>query len=169
MLQEKIPFQEVEQAVKCLRYGKAPGPDGVWNEMIKYGGQVVFTMLLHAFNDIIKGGQVPKEWQDSVTTMIHKGGDRELLTNYRGICVSNVGKRFAKVVKTRLEASVEERGILGRMQHGFRCGVGSMDAIFVMNQILDVYSSRQPLYIAFLDIQKAYDSEQRRIGDMEEH
>ena len=65
-------------------------------------------MLLHTSNDI-KGGQVPEEWQDSVTTMIHKGGERELLMNYKAICVnSNIGKLFAKVVKTRLEASVEE-------------------------------------------------------------
>ena len=133
--------------------------------MMKYGGPVLFTVLLCAFNAVVKEGRVLEGWHDSVTTMIHKGGDRELLTNYRGICVnSNVGKLFSKVVKARLEASVERRGILGRMQHGFRRGVGTMDAIFVMDQILDVYrSSHRPLYVAFLDIQKAYDSVSREL------
>ena len=35
---EKVTWQQVLSVVRCLRRGKAPGPDGILNEMIVYGG-----------------------------------------------------------------------------------------------------------------------------------
>ena len=37
---EKVTWQQVLDVVRCLRRGKAPGPDGILNEMMVYGGLI---------------------------------------------------------------------------------------------------------------------------------
>ncbi len=79
----------------------------------------------------------------------------ELLNNYRGITInSNVGKLLTRMLTIRLELDVEERDILGKMQHGFRKGWRSTDAAFTLTHLTNKYKR---LAVALLDLKKAYD------------
>ena len=49
-LDEPITMEEVEKAVQELRRGKAPGVDGVVNEVLKYGGVQMARALYLMFN-----------------------------------------------------------------------------------------------------------------------
>ena len=58
------------------------------------------------------------------------------MDNYRGITVnSNVGKVYAKIL--RVEADARKRKLLGQMQHGFRWGWRGMDAVYILNHIME--------------------------------
>ena len=51
----------------------------------------------------------------------------------RGITVNScVGKILFKIIQKRMMASVEERSFLGPIQHGFRGGYQTLDAIFTL-------------------------------------
>ena len=82
-----------------------------------------------------------------------------MLDNYRGIAVtSNVGKLFTRILANRLESDVEQRGLLGNIQYGFRKGKRSTDAVFILSQIIEQRrKAGKKLAVAFLDVRKAYD------------
>ena len=65
---------------------------------------------------------------------------------------------FTAAVNTRLSAYLEGAGILGEEQAGFREGYSTLDHIFVLNSLIDLYLSRKKrLYCAFVDCKKAFD------------
>ena len=37
---KEVSWEEVVEVLKCLRRGKAPGPDGILNEIVIYSGEV---------------------------------------------------------------------------------------------------------------------------------
>ena len=43
---ELVEFQEMFTIVKGLKRGQAPGPDGIINEMLKYGGKWKCCVIL---------------------------------------------------------------------------------------------------------------------------
>ena len=57
-----------------------------------------------------------------------------------------------------MEEDVENRGFLGKVQHGFRKGKRATDAVFTLTQIIEKYKKKKKsLALAFLDVKKAYD------------
>ena len=106
--------------VRCLRRGKAPGPDGILNEMIVYGGFRVMETLAQLMNLAITEEYVPSEWRKSYVMPLYKSGDPEVACNYRGIALGScVAKVFTRVLTRRLGEYAEER-ILTEAQGGFR-------------------------------------------------
>ena len=78
-------------------------------------------MTTYIFNKVLKEEKVPSAWKKGVVTALYKGGRKQELGNYRGITVnSSMYKLFTRILRRRLEEEVEERGILGEIQFGFR-------------------------------------------------
>ena len=80
--------------------------------------------------------------------------------NYRGITLlSCVGKLFTSLLNHRLCIFLEDYGILGEEQAGFRSGYNTVDHVFVLNTLIELYShKRKKLFCAFIDYKKAFDS-----------
>ena len=113
------------------------------------------------FNIILSSGIIPTEWTLGQLTPIFKNkGDRKKATNYRGITLfSCLSKLFTSVLNDRLTKWVTDKNIIGPEQAGFRKGFSTVDHIFTLKCIVDVYlSKRKRLYCAFIDYQKAFDS-----------
>ena len=67
-----------------------------------------------------------------------------------------VAKLYESVLEARLRRSTEDK--LGPWQHGFRKGVGTCDMIFALLQLIEKHwEFNKPFYIAFLDLEKAFD------------
>lgn len=151
--------EEVEIAVRKLKKGKACGLDEIPSEFIIYGGAGLNKALLKIFNRVRKGGVAPGGWNIGKIKLIHKGGVKNKLDNYRGITISScIGKVYCSVLKERLEKVVEEEGTLGEIQTGFRKNRCGMDNVLVLRQIWDrAKGGNDKLYLAFVDLRKAYD------------
>ena len=63
---------------------------------------------------------------------------------------------------------MEERGILGEIQFGFRKGKNTCDAAFILRPIFDQGKRKKNAKVAFLDVRKAYDRGMER-GLLEEN
>lgn len=50
--------EEVENELKSLKNRKSPGPDGISNEMLKYGGVELILRMTQQFQNIIKQNEV---------------------------------------------------------------------------------------------------------------
>ena len=84
--------------------------------------------------------------------------------NYRGITVlSCFGKLFTSVINDRIHSFLETSDILGTEQSGFRKGHSTMDHVFALHCLIDVYLQREffLLFCAFIGYKKAFDSVQR--------
>ena len=64
-MSQPITMKETEAAIRQLKCKKAPGPDGVTNDMIKHLGPAAKKALLELFNESWKNGTVPALWKKS--------------------------------------------------------------------------------------------------------
>ena len=166
-LDEWISTDEVKKCVKRQKNGKAVGPDEIPYEMYKNGGEAVIERMTEVFNRVWREEKVPKKWNESRVTLLHKGGhkSKKELKNYRPIALTNtVGKIFSAVLNERLCEWIERTRVLGEEQNGFRIGRRAKDNIFVVNEMMERKKSKGgKLYLEFLDIEKAYDRVNREM------
>ena len=155
------PFQieDLENALKKTKAGKATGPDNILNTFLIKGSSKFKHTLLLMFNLILEIQEPPENWGSEHITLFHKGGDSGNLDNYRGISItSNVGKLFCRMIETRLSGIVENQNLLGEIQNGFRPGRGTADNLFLLQNILDIQrKNKNNIFLAFIDFKKAYD------------
>ena len=100
-----------------------------------------------------------------VITILHKEGDKTECGNYRGISlVSHAGKVLLEVVARRLSAYCEAKGLLPEEQCGFRPDCSTTDMVFVVRRLQEIgRKAGVPLFMCFIDLQKAYDTVDRTL------
>ena len=92
-----------------------------------------------------------------IVTLYKNKGERSDCNNYRGISLlSIVGKVFARVILVRLQKLAER--VYPESQCGFRAERSTIDMVFSLRQLQEKCREQQmPLYIAFIDLTKAFD------------
>ena len=159
---ECITEEEVKEAIGAMKMGKATGPSGVVLEMLKAAGGDGVTWMTELFNQIISDGKIPVEWRKSWVVTVYKGkGDALDCGSYRGIkLLEHAMKVFERVIEKRVRAIVK----LDEMQFGFSPGKGTIDAIFIVRQLQEKYLSKnKELWMAFVDLEKAFDRVPREV------
>ena len=157
-LDELPTEEELSDAIDCLSSGKAPGMDGIPPEVIKCGKPVLLDELQTLLCECWEEGEVPQDMRDcNIITLYKNKGDRSDCNNYRGISLlSIVGKIFARVILKRLQTLAAR--VYPESQCGFRAGRSTMDMIFSLRQLQEkCREQRKPLYMAFIDLTKAFD------------
>ena len=72
---------------------------------------------------------------------------------------SGLGKLFTMCINVRLNKYVSDRGIIGEEQAAFREEYSTMDHVFVLNELLNIYlHKKKRFYCCFIDYQKAFDT-----------
>ena len=98
--------------------------------------------------------------------MLHKKSNRSDCNNFRGISlVPHAGKVLLKIVANRLsDFFCEAQQILPEEQCGFLPARSTIDMLFVVRRLQELGRQRKiPLYMCFVDLQKAYDSVDREL------
>ena len=159
LLNEPINEEEIETAVKNLKNNKSPGDDGILNEQIKSTYHLMKNIYLKLFNIILLAGCFPDIWAlGSIVPIFKKKGNINDPNNYRGITlISCLGKLFDSVLNNRLKkASVK---LLLENQAGFKPDYATQDHAFTLYLIFVLYRRlNKPLYMAFIDYKKAFDT-----------
>ena len=164
VINESITEKEVLEAIKSLKNQKACGNDMILNEFLKNGTDKLLPVYVKIFNIVFDSGIVPDSWSQGYICPIYKNkGDPANADNYRGITIlSCFGKLFTCVLNNRLFNYLECLGLLCEEQAGFRKGYGTVDHIFNLKCLIDMYLFRRTkLYCAFVDYRKAFDSVNR--------
>ena len=71
---ECLTLRELEEALKKMKQKKAPGSDGITNEMLKHLGPGAKRTLLRFYNQSWSKGTVPTIWKEAVIRPIPKKG-----------------------------------------------------------------------------------------------
>jgi hypothetical protein len=149
---------ELKEAIERLPVAKAPGQDGIPPEIIKCGSNVLLEHLHDLLCQCWEEGAVPEDMRNAnIVTLYKNKGDRRDCNNYRGISLlSIVGKVFARVVLKRLQILAER--VYPESQCGFRAERSTIDMIFSIRQLQEkCREQHMPLYLAFIDLTKAFD------------
>ncbi|CAH1252113.1 OBSCN [Branchiostoma lanceolatum] len=151
-------LDELNKAIDSLSTGKAPGSDAIPPDLLKHCKTVLLLPLHELLCQCWKEGAVPQDMRDSkIVTLYKSKGERSDCNNYRGISLlSVVGKVYAKVVLARLQRLAER--VYPESQCGFRANRSTIDMIFSLRQLQEkCREQNMPLYIAFIDLTKAFD------------
>ena len=173
---EQIHIQELDKPISrtelrvCilyfLKYNKACGIDGVYNDFIKWAMDWISPILLNIFNAALKMETTPESWsQEILIPIFKKSGSTKEPNNYRGIALlSSIGKLFGVILNNRLYKWAEENHKLCSFQGGFRRKRSCTDQCFILLSVTQIqFHLHQKTYACFVDFQKAYDSVQHHL------
>lgn len=155
---DKISEHEILEAVKKLKKGKASGPDGISNEILKIAIEIMKSKWSMVFTKVLSTGQVPEQWKENDIILLHKKGRKDIISNYRPITLSScIYKLFASIIAKRISPKINQNQ--AESQAGFRAGYSTTDHLHSLNQIIEKHNGHgKNLYIAFVDFEKAFDS-----------
>ena len=151
--------REIEQAIVSTANNKAARLDGIPAEVYKHGADTLVANLLDRYRCYWESGELPQDFNDALIVNIYKRkGDRQDCGNYRGISLLAIASKiFANILLQRL--LIVGNDVLPEAQCGFRSSHSMIDMIFTLRQLQEKAAEQnKPLYIAFIDFSKAFDS-----------
>ena len=150
---------ELQRAIAKLKKNKAPGPDGVPNEVFQLLDADGEIALLNLYNDTLRTQDVPSSWTEARVVSIYKGkGSDTDVNNYRPISLLNTTyKLFATMMQARMAQHSDHK--LRATQYGFRAGKGTRHPLFILRRAMEwAKMTNKPLHLLFLDWRQAFDS-----------
>lgn len=156
------PFSmtELKHALSKLKFGKAPGPDGVCTEHLTHLPTDALHVARRLISQAITEGPVPPSWRiATVVPIIKKGKPPNQLSSYRPISLtSTISKLAERLVLRRLQPLLHT---LSPEQAGFRPHRSCEDQVARLSQsVYEGMDCRQRLrtVLATVDYAKAFDS-----------
>ena len=155
-LSQEIMLEETK-ALHALADQRLRGPDRTIVELFKILWPTIGTDYLNMIRGAIAVGSLLESLTAAIIILLHKGGSRELLSNWRMIILLNVMyKILAKTLQLRLQAIFME--IINSDQFAFLLMRFILDNILLTQEtIYFAKFSLQPLLFFKLDFAKAYD------------
>ena len=159
-LDAPITYDEVCKAIKSLKSRKSAGEDKLLNEYFSEASDILAGYITDIFNKVLDSGVFPEAWTKGIIVPIHKKGDKNDCKNYRGITLlSNFGKLFTSVLNKRITFWCEENNTISDAQFGFRKGRSTVDAIFILQSLIERYvNANKRLYCCFIDLKRCFDT-----------
>lgn len=152
-----ITESEVQNAIKHMKDGKAPGPDSFRSEFLKLMDEEGIRWLTKMFNRIYDSGEIPQEWLKSEFIILPKKPGAKSCGDYRTISLmSHLLKVFLKIIHKRIYRMCEEG--LTETQFGFRDALGTREALFAIQVLFQrCRDVNCDIFACFIDYQKAFD------------
>jgi hypothetical protein len=76
---------EVEIAIGMLKNYKSPGTDQIPAELVKAGGETLYSEIHRLICCIRNKEELPQQWKESIIVPIYKNGDKTDCNNNRAI------------------------------------------------------------------------------------
>lgn len=157
-LNHPILLEETIAALKQLKMGKSPGPDGLTVSYYKSFTNVLFPYFTKAFNFLSSSPQANKDiLKAHITLTLKPGKDTTMVSDYRPISLLNVNlKLYAKVLANRLLPLLSK--LISLEQVGFIPGWEARDnTIKAINIHHWLPTTSKPGFLLSLDEEKALD------------
>lgn len=118
-LEKHIEASEIQNAIKDLKKGKSPGPDGFSAIYYQTFTDILTSPLTNALNSLSKQRTIPPDFLAAHITVLPKPGkDPTHCASYRPISLLNLdAKLMAKIIANRLRPLLHD--IIGPDQAGF--------------------------------------------------
>ena len=151
---------EVETVLKSLPIGKAAGPDGINNRILRELAVELSVPFCSVFNQSLRTGNFPACWKVSHVCPIHKSGDRSVSSNYRPVSLlCTPEKSFERAVFKHFYNHLHNNNnILTSLQSGFIPGDSTVNQLtYLYNTFCQALDSGKEVRVVFCDVSKAFD------------
>lgn len=160
-------MSEILEEVSTLSNGKAPGLDGIHNEVLKAVVKANHQRFLQVYNQCITESVYPREWKKGKLVLIPKPSKpSEAPSSYRPLCMINTtGKLFEKIIVRRLKGNLSNVNAISNAQNGFRKGRSTLDSFSRLREITNransgAYQHKKVVGMITLDVKNAFKSAQ---------
>ena len=150
---------EVESVLKSLALGKASGPNGLSNRILRELSNELSTPFCSLFNQSLRSGTFPTQYKEANVCPVPKKGDTSIVSNYRPISLLNSeSKVFERLVFKYLYNHLQDNNSLSSLQSGFIPGDSTTNQLtFLYNTFCQALDSGKEVRAVFCDISKAFD------------
>ena len=154
---QPVSQSEIKNALKCLKNNKAADSFGLTSEHFTLCSQHVETSLIHIINNIFRLKKIPEILKEGLLTPVYKKGDKSNPSNYRSISVTPIlFKILEHILNNRHNQLIKPTQ--SKLQKGFTEKTSSMNAALILSECINESNAqKKPMYIAALDVQKAFD------------
>ena len=138
---------------------RAPGPDGIHNNLLKHLPEDTLKILKEILNKIWISADFPQQWRAATVIPIPKPNkDHTDPLSYRPIALTScLCKVLERMINAGLIWYLEKHRILDRSQCGFRWHHSTTDHLVSLERYLrDAFAQRQQAVGLFFDLEKAY-------------
>lgn len=152
---------EIIDAIKAMKNGKAAGVDNITAEVLKADARLSAEYLHPLILQIWEQEEFPADWLHGLIIKLPKKGDLTDCNNWRGITILCVSLKILMwIILQRMLKHIDPK--LRPEQAGFRAGRSCIDQINSLRMIIEQsVEMRSPLYLLFVDYEKAFDSVDR--------
>ncbi|KAJ9524897.1 hypothetical protein QJQ45_002964 [Haematococcus lacustris] len=157
-IMDKAGFQE---CLSRLAGGKAPGPDGVENEIIKMLPWEMRETIHQLFIIMWATGCTPTAWKTSDICLLYKDKGQETdLNAYRLVGLANtVYKLWTSLLTKTLTEYAEANGMLNKNQAGFRSHRNTTQQLQMLVMALeDAKLAKADIYALLVDFTSAFNT-----------
>ena len=149
--------------IKRLPTHKAPGPDHIKAEMLKSLVTDIAPVLSLLFTLCYQWCYTPSLWRQAQVFPIYKKGDASDPSNFRPISLTSVMRKLFEF--SLMPALDDHSPALDVAQGGFRPQRSPLDQALCLHDLMHDHflAHRRYPVVAFLDIQSAYDTVDRRV------
>jgi len=160
-IMDKISMEEMTNTIKKLGNHKAPGESQITNDLLKIiKKQSYLDKLLIILNNMMEIEQLPEEVNLAKVILIPKREDWDGdISKTRPITLNDsIKKLFSLILTNRLTKIINRHNVLKGNNFGFRENHSTKDPLSIIRLLIDdARESKEKLYMASLDVQKAYD------------
>jgi hypothetical protein len=152
--------EEVKTALNNIGDLKSPGPDGMPSVFYKRFWHTVGEQVTKEVLNVLRGGQMPEHWNDTLVVLIPKNANAKTLKDLRPISLCNVTyKLVSKVIANRLKIILPD--VISPNQSAFVPGRMISDNILLAYELTHFLQRRRNGSVGYaalkLDMSKAYD------------
>ena len=154
---DELPTRyEVEQTLRTLQPGKAPGPDGLPPDLFHHGSATLVDAVHDIYSKAAWWATGPIQSKGGTMFPIHKRGSVEDAANFRGLMLLNVlSKTYHKWLRQRVARRLDDIR-LDTLLGGFRGQQAAFGAHCIQSVGTVAHLCDQPMTCLFVDIQSAY-------------
>lgn len=162
-----FPFTHVTDSIihdmcQRLKEFKAPGPDGIPNEVYKRCANLLVPFLGPLFCATFDLEHYPEEWKVSIMVVLRKPGrgDYSVAKSYHPIALmSCMGKLLSACVASTLEHELESLGSYPQGHCGGCTGRTTTDSLHLLvKSVRDAWRRKEVASILFLDMEAVFPS-----------
>ena len=145
---------------KEIEISKSSGINFLSSRILKDAFMVIIPQLVYMFNLSLLDSEFPSEWKNETIIPLFKGGNKNLVSNYRPVSLLPLPRKILeKVVHRGLSNYFENNNLLSNNQSGFRKNYSTTKSIVEFNDIIfENMNNGKASAAVFIDLRKAFDT-----------